>query len=298
VSQLSPPYRLIVDSLYEGEVIPFLGAGASIGWEPSNDENQERPFSSPELANYLAEKVDFPKDETVDLAKVSQYYSLVGGRTPLNRTLHKVFDRNFPITPLHTFLAGIEKPLLIITTNYDDLIERAFKEQGRPYDLVVHASEAQAGDQILWFAHGSNEAVEVSPNKLDIDLQSVTVIYKMHGAVDRSDAERDQYVITEDDYVEFLSRMTRNRAIPAIFAQLFQTRHFLFLGYSLRDWNFRVVLNRIQDARRSSGLTSWGIQRRPSLMEQKFWQNRGVEVYDLGLEEFVRELAVHKEEGE
>ena len=294
-SQFSPPYRLIFDGLNEGSVIPFLGAGASLTWDSETEgENQEHLPSATELANYLAKKVDFPKDETVDLAKVAQYYSLVGGRTPLNRTLHNIFNRNFPLTPLHTFLAGIEKPLLIVTTNYDDLVERAFQKQGRPYDLVIHTSEAEAGDRILWFEHGSNKAIEISPNKLDIDLQAVTVIYKMHGAVDRSDPERDQYVITEDDYVDFLARMTRNRAIPAIFAQSFQSRHFLFLGYSLRDWNLRVVLNRIQDSRRSSDLTSWGIQHKPSLMERKFWQKRGVEVYEIALSEFVQEISAQK----
>ena len=38
--------------------------------------------------------------------------------------------------------------------------------------------------------------------------------------------------------------MTKNKAIPAIFAEPFQTRHFLFLGYGLNDWNLRVVLYR------------------------------------------------------
>jgi hypothetical protein len=65
----------------------------------------------------------------------------------------------------------------------------------------------------------------------------------------------------------------------------------LFLGYSLRDWNLRVILSRIQkELRRSSDIVSWGIQYKPSLMELKFWQRRGVEVYDLPLNEFVREM--------
>ncbi len=291
-NQLSPPYRLIYNGLNEGNVIPFLGAGASLSWDKNPDvENEDQLPSASELAKLLAEMADFPRDETIDLAKVAQYYTLVGGRTPLNRTLHKVFNKNFPITPLHTFLAGIERPLLIVTTNYDDLVERAFEEKGRPFDLVIHTSEPEAGDRILWYEHGSQDAVEISPNKLDIDLTKVTVIYKMHGAVDRKVPERDQYVITEDDYVDFLARMTRNRAIPAIFAQSFQSCHFLFLGYSLSDWNLRVVLNRIQDSRRSSDLTSWGIQHRPSLLEQKFWQKRGVELYDLAISEFIHELS-------
>ena len=299
-NQLSPPYRLINDSLKQGLVIPFLGAGASLHRElaaagAAESEPTEYLPTGAELAKLLAEKAEFPPDETLDLATVAQYYTLIGGRVPLYRALHQIFDRDYPIAALHSFLAEIDAPLLIVTTNYDDVIERALNQQNRAYDVVVHTCDPDVGDRILWLEHGGKQAEEISPNKLDIDLQAVTVIYKMHGAVDRHNKpNRDQYVITEDDYIDFLARMTRNRAIPAIFAEAFQSRHFLFLGYSLRDWNLRVVLNRIQDSRRSSDITSWSIQHKPSLLERKFWQKRGVEVYDMPLNKFVSELSAHR----
>lgn len=301
-SQLLPPYQLIYDSLNQGLVIPFLGAGASlireISGEATTDASKLNLPTATELANYLAKKSEFPKDETIDLAKVAQYFSLIGGRTPLYRELHSIFDRDFPIGPLHYFLASINRPLLIVTTNYDDLIERALLKQHREFDVVIHTSDPVIGDRLLWLEHGENNPSEVSPNKLDIDLQTRTVIYKMHGAVDRQRANRDQYVITEDDYIDFLVRISKNKAIPAIFAEPFQACHFLFLGYSLRDWNLRVILNRIQsDARRPLEITSWSIQNKPSLMERKFWQKRGVEVYDILLNEFVHELALRGQGG-
>jgi hypothetical protein len=296
LQQFAPPYRLIYEGLHTGLVIPFLGAGASYNRDSSpaakDQGNKQYLPTAHELANYLARKSEFPLGESIDLAKVAQYYSLIGGRTPLYRELHSIFDRDFPIAPLHDFLAGIPRPLLIITTNYDDLIERAFLKQGRPFDIVIHTTNPNLGDRLLWWEHGATGPREISPNKLDIDLGAVTVIYKMHGTVDRRKPDLDQYVITEDDYVDFLVRMTKNKAIPAIFAESFQSSHFLFLGYSLRDWNLRVILNRIQtDLRRPSDITSWAIQHQPSLMERKFWQRRGVEVYDLLLNEFVRDLS-------
>ena len=97
--------------------------------------------------------------------------------------------------------------------------------------------------------------------------------------------ERAQLQSVLDD---FHGRMTRKRAIPNIFAEPFQRRHFLFLGYSLGDWNLRVVLNHL---RRSKDIPSWAIQHSPSPLEQRFWQDRGVEVYDMLLEEFVERLS-------
>jgi hypothetical protein len=50
----------------------------------------------------------------------------------------------------------------------------------------------------------------------------------MHGAADRHNPDHDSYLITEDDYVEFLARMTSRTAIPDAFGEPFRRSHFLF----------------------------------------------------------------------
>lgn len=306
MSQLLPPYPFILNKLNSSRVVPFLGAGASLGGrQPGAMWNKGVKNFLPtagELAGHLAETTEFPSGESRDLTKVAQYYSVVGGRSALNEELHNIFNCDYELTSLHTFLANVPAPLLIVTTNYDDLIERAIDEKNRqpgvderPYDVVIHTTDAESGDRLLWWSYGDSAPREVDANKLDIDLGQRTVIYKMHGAIDRRQPSRDQYVITEDDYIDFLARMTKNKAIPMIFAELFQTRHFLFLGYGLNDWNLRVVLNRIEkDLRRPKGITSWAIQYQTRPLERRFWQERGVEVYDQLLDEFVRQLAARK----
>lgn len=305
-------------------VVPFLGSGASLrsacgAWERCENpvtiannpnacylpENRCTGFDtarSPndclpqpaELSCYLARRTTFPHGETPDLTKVAQYYdSIAGGRSALNSELRSIFDRDYPFTSLHSMLAELAAPPLIVTTNYDDLIERAFRDKGRAYDVVIHTTDPAYGDKVLWLPHNASDPHElrqVMPNQLDIDLSKTPVIYKMHGAVDRSNRGRDQYVITEDDYIDFLTRMTRNRVIPAIFAQHFQSRHFLFMGYGLRDWNLRVVLNGIERAHEASRLVSWAIQHKPSLLERRFWSRRNVEVYDMKIEDFITKL--------
>ncbi len=300
---LNPPYLMIRDGLLKGRVIPLLGSGASVD-ETRGDTTLmpgQRSYlpSANELARHLAEKAGFPEEEELRLTKVAQYYDVVGGRKALNDELHSIFDCDYPLTSVHTFLADIDAPLLIVTTNYDDCIERALKLKNRKYDLVIHTTDTAAGDHLLWWEDGKTEPMKISPNKLDLgNLDDRTVVYKMHGAVDRIFAKRDQYVITEDDYIDFLSRMTKNKAVPAIFAEPFQSRHFLFLGYALSDWNLRVVLNRIEkDLRRPKGIRSWAVQQNPSPLEQRFWQERGVEVYNKPLDEFIRELTTREAHG-
>jgi hypothetical protein len=326
MDQLKPPYQLIRDKLCDGKVIPFLGSGASLGKREPNfvwsKDCVTCPPTAIELARHLAQKTEFPHDKppdlppdiekkvldhfAPDLAKVAQYYHIVGGRDPLEDELHSIFDRNYHLTSLHAYLADIPTPLLIVTTNYDDPIERAFDakaketKEERKFDVVIHTTDPDIGDCILWRKYGTEEPVAVMPNDLDINLQTTTVIYKIHGAVDRRNPEHDQYVITEDDYIDFLARMIKGAVIPTIFANPFQYRHFLFLGYGLRDWNMRVVWNRIEKGlnernpkRKEKGkeIKSWAIQYKMSPLEQRFWQEHRVETYEMTIDDFVKELA-------
>jgi hypothetical protein len=178
------------------------------------------------------------------------------------------------------------------------LIEQAFRAVNKPYDLVIYpADRKDIANSVLWWQHDKQDPLAVKPNELDIDLSTTTVIYKMHGTVSPGSKEWDSFVITEEDYVEFLSRMTTNSAVPSLFYPYFRERSFLFLGYSLRDWNLRVVLKNLSKhfaSRPTSNSDddddvppSWSIQLRPSELERRLWAKRNVNIFDTSLDEFV-----------
>jgi hypothetical protein len=118
------------------------------------------------------------------------------------------------------------------------------------------------------------------------------VILKMHGAVDRSEADApwDSYVITEDHYIEYLARTDLANLVPVTLAAKLRRSHFLFLGYSMRDWNLRVILHRIWGEQKLK-YKSWAVQRGPSELDREFWELRGVDVLDVPLDEYVAALA-------
>lgn len=315
---LDPPYGEIADILKRGEIIPFLGAGVNFGErQPPDAKWNGCPCdflpSGSELAHFLASKSSFPSQDErdlTDLAKVSSYFVETVARRRLRQRLHEVFDRDFAPCEIHMYLAEISRvsPLLIVTTNYDDLIEQAFRKLNRPFDLVVHPTDRKEVEaSVLWWQNGADEPKAVTPNRLFIDLKTTTVIYKMHGTVDRikgsGDSARgkwDSYVITEDDYVDFLARI--QSAIPAQFMRYFRERQFLFLGYGLNDWNLRVVLKNLRSAQHvenasdteddEAELQSWAIQHRPSELEVQLWSARNIKIYDVDINEFARRLRV------
>jgi len=303
---IEPPFGDIWDGLCEGRVVPFLGAGASLvhreagtDWAPAN-----APFlpSGSELARYLAERSNFPSKDSRDLddlAKVSSYTADVSGRTLLRHRLRTALGGAHDCGPLHRLLAEIPRHLLIVVTNYDTLLEDAFRAAGKPFDLVVYAADRPSiANSLLFWPDGTDTPTAVEANELDLNLEKNSVIYKMHGTIWPPTEEWDNFVITEEDYIEFLSRMTTNisSAVPAQFYHHTRNKSFLFLGYSLRDWNLRVVLRNL---RRTAGaaedgptddIPSWAIQRDPSPLEKRLWVRRSVDIFEMDLNLFAARL--------
>lgn len=309
--RIEPPYGEIWEQLREGEIVPFLGAGASIGPRPKDasfDGNHPKflPTGS-ELAAWLASFVSFPETPASDLAKVASFYQVQAKGDRLAQRLRKVFEANYEYNKIHELLADVPKPMLIITTNYDDLIERAFRARNKRYHLVTHPEADDLAGSVLWWEPGSPSPRAWTPADLplSIDGQGDSIIYKMHGTVLRPplQTEWQNFVVTEEDYVNFLSRMTqKGGAVPASFMFHLRNSALLFLGYSLNDWNLRVLLHKLRrptakfdDARddkadapvkRANQKATWAIQSNPSQLERRLWRARDVEIFDVDLGDF------------
>jgi class 3 adenylate cyclase len=301
-------YWLVAGLIADGLVVPFLGAGATLcdrppeaGWEPG----RYLP-SGGELARLLAERSRYPDPADGDLLRISQYVDAMLGAGRLYGYLRSVFNVDYPPNSLHRFLASLPPLLrerglpqqLLITTNYDDLLERAFAAAGEPYDVVWY--EAKKGSLRGRLLHrppdGEPVAIEL-PNKYTaLSLDERPVVLKLHGAVDRTDPKRDSYVITEDNYIEYLSVGDIGPQIPMTLRERMADSHFLFLGYSMRDWNLRVILNRIWGEQQLD-LKSWAVQTPPTdastnEIEQTLWRHRGdVDLLYAPLNEYVGRLA-------
>jgi hypothetical protein len=218
----------------------------------------------------------------------------------LDENLHTVFARSAQYGKIHRALAVNTKPLLIITTNYDDLMERALADAGRPFDVVIHLTpttlkkitDHERADSMLWHPYGSELRFATDDDLAAIDVTNRFVVYKMHGSFDRDKVDWDSYVITEDDYIDFLTRMTSSgaSAIPSFVAKQLARCSLLFLGYGLRDWNLRVLLHQIDQVNKGRSINSWAVQYNPSHVEKQFWSKRDVAIFNLKVDEFVERM--------
>jgi SIR2-like domain len=299
-------YLIVAELLASGEVIPFLGAGANLCDRPADTpwEAGRFPPSGSELAAVLAERSRYPEPEVADLSRVSQYVDAILGERRLYRYLHEIFDSDYPSGSLHRLLARLpgllrargRPQLVVLSTNYDDLVERALGEAGEEFDVVWY--EAKPGPQHGRFMHRTpaGEVVPIGrPNKYTGLSPERPAVLKLHGAIDRGDAKRDSYVVTEDSYINYLSGRDVGEQIPFTLRERMADSHYLFLGYSMRDWNLRVILNRIWGEQQLD-LKSWTVQREPVSagareIEEALWRDRGdVQLLYVELNEYVERL--------
>ena len=152
------------------------------------------------------------------------------------------------------------------------------------------AEGEQRGKFLHWPLGGEAHLIEKPNEYRDLSLERRPVILKIHGAVQRgSDPEQDSYVITEDHYINYLTHTDLASLVPVTLAAKLRKSHFLFLGYSLRDWNLRVILHRIWGDQKLT-YKSWAIQLNPERLDQEFWRKRDVDIFNVSLETYIAEL--------
>lgn len=297
-------FQLVSKFIRKGTVVPFLGAGVNLCDRPPDSSFSLGTFlpSGRELADHMAKEFFYPSDDVLELLRVSQYVAVKAGEASLYDHLHGVFNFNYRTTLVHRFLArvpsvlreqGQERYQVILTTNYDDALERAFLAVGEPYDLLYYITEGEHRGKCRHVAPDGTSTVVDRPNEYDlVSLEDRTVIVKIHGAIDRTENGEDSFVITEDDYIDFLTTGTEvTDLLPTqVAAKLNGKTHFLFLGYGLRDWNLRVILRRIWGKQVLKEI-SWAVLDRIDDIDRQWWQRWGpMEILEVPLGEYVPRL--------
>jgi hypothetical protein len=297
-------YQLVGSEVLAGRVVPFLGAGVNLCGRPEELTWRPGQFdwlpSGRELSSYLASMFDYEGRNEDDLLRVSTYVTLTVGAWPLYEELRRLFDGDYPPTALHRFLASVpsitsrhgDPPAyqLIVTTTFDDMLERAFRDAGEPFDVVRYDAEGEYRGKFLHYPHNGTPQVISDPSRyFDVSTDERTVILKVFGGVDRTDPTRDSFVITEDHYIDYLVHTGLSMPFPVTLVEQLRRSHCLFLGYSLRDWNLRVILKRIWGEAEMRS-RSWAVQRNPDPIDVGLWHARDVQIFDTPLEDYLNRL--------
>ncbi len=291
----------VLKALSRGKVVVFLGTDANLCGRPDGERWVRGLYlpSGAEVAEHLATAFGYQGPDRQDLVRVAEYVEITRDWGTLYGAVRSLLNVDSPPTPLHQFLARLPAvlrakgytpaPQFIVTANFDDALERAFQRAHEPYDLLLYSRQPGA----FWHQrHGEDNAQLIKKPNEYVDLpadrnQVSTVIVKIHGAFDRKDETNDSYVITEDNYIEYSSRILS--VLPAAFAAALSAPQALFVGYSMRDWHLRVFLQPMWP--KWGKYAPWVMPWNVDAFDKRFWGSRNAKVFDVPMDESVAGLS-------
>ena len=132
-----------------------------------------------------------------------EYYEFLESELNVDANPNIIHDKLLELNPYH-----------IITTNYDDLIEKEARRKGMFYDVVSKDSD-----------------LPYTPNN--------KMLIKMHG-----DFNNKNIVFKEDDYLSYSQNF---KLIETYIKSLFSTHTIMFVGYSLSDPDVQYIFQWVKD---------------------------------------------------
>lgn len=259
---LSSVARMIADSKIPTTL--FLGAGASI---PSGG------MTADGLADVLRKEF-FPGERQRPLSEIASRAEYKYDRKRLVEVIRRELSTLKPSDSVAQLPRFNFKD--IFTTNYDTLVETAYKTQ--KLEIPVVKSDRDWGFD---------------------SRQYNTILYKLHGCLteDRADGLPFGMIITDEDY----STYARFRSTGfKQFEQSLATTNVVFIGYSLADTHFKSYVDEALK-RKDEGFTVGSINLvlfEEDEIEAGRWTNRGINVSFGDLDRFLAALsAVNQDPG-
>ncbi|HSL63660.1 MAG TPA: BTAD domain-containing putative transcriptional regulator, partial [Gaiellaceae bacterium] len=283
----------VVRALDAGRLVLVLGSGANAA-----PETNGRAPDDARLAARLATCFDCPPEYRGELARVAQYVAMTAGVGPLYDELHAALAGDFEPGEVQRTLArlpatlrarGAPQPVLVSTT-YDRALEQAFAAEGEALDVVSYLALGRHRGKFLHLPAGGDPRVIDLPNAYsDLPLGDAPVLLKVHGGVDPEGRLGESFVVSEDDYIGYLTPGDAGGELPVTLAAKLRRSHFLFLGYGVLAWNLRVFLHRVF-GEESPAYRSWAVQPQPQVAERDFWRHRGIDLFDAPLDPYLARL--------
>ena len=198
----------LVEAIKNDECVLFVGAGLSL--------NAQMP-SYRQLIETLAEELGIREELASD---VDSYLDIAQAYRDQGKSVDAAIGSMFGVgasrvMPSLAHYLLLSLPIrMVVTTNYDHLLEHTLEGLRRyPLRVVDHQAISQTG------------------------YKDGCYVVKFHG-----DAEQGHAILSRDDYDGFFSQRPE---MASLLEGLLLNQTFFFLGYSLRDPNFRQIYSKI-----------------------------------------------------
>lgn len=225
---------------------------------------------------------------------VAQYIADRHGRENLYAEIRKLFART-SLVPRDThelFAAwrefkthnGERVPFpTVITTNYDDVLERRLADAGLPYHLLSY--QADGPHRGLFYHRSADNGLSIIERPCNIrKFSDAFVVMKLNGGFDRQRRIPESYSTTRLDYWDLAARIPG--VLPAVVQQNLLSNPLLFLGHGLAVPDIESLVRFAH--RDHPGPRSWAVVLKNDGIE--YWRQCGVEILNRPVNLYVNEL--------
>jgi len=286
LDQNKPPYTPMLDRMARGNIAFFLGAGACMGRLPLGHA----------FYQHFIDKFGASSDE-LPPSRLAQHFADQYGRDTLYTQIGNIINQAKPQpTAIHWFVATLQqrlrekgyhpKPLMILTTNNDDWMERALQSAGERYHLFSYRREKpHRGCFLHCDPDGEVRAID-RPYTFRRLHEDCTIVIKYHGGIHAGLSLPPSYVFTHRDFVDLAGRVPD--VIPQVLLNRLQQTSLLFIGHGLNDDSVESLMRHLNSSRCNS--RSWAIQHLRHPAHQAYWAEINVDIIYMLQEKFIIEL--------
>jgi SIR2-like domain len=240
------------------EVVLWAGAGLSIAaGYPSGNQLKTLLFDS---LNIQEQQV--VKHEAMSLSEFAEEYCRLkrGDRNALLTEVKRIFESiRVSHSASHQVISTIPHFQTIITTNYDDLFERAY---------------------------GSNIQVFVKETDVAALDKSKVQLLKVHGDF----FDHASMILTSSDYVNFFASNSLQSVLWAMVRERMASNAVCFVGYSLDDYNTRAMVEAMARAMGTHNRERFFVAPGQPSHKVADLERRGIKYIDQDADSFFSEL--------
>jgi hypothetical protein len=266
----------ILSALDEGNLVPYLGAGALAGvTNPAT--GQAIPADSESLILAMNNGQPMAPKLMYEFPRAAMNVELKKGRSSLTKFLDRTYrDTAWSASPLHTWLADLGLPY-VVDVNRDTLLQTAYA--GRPHTLIVGVARIAGTAYRFKVYHYDGTAYrEVDQDAVDTTLP---VLFKPLG----TPLPQSNYIASDADFVDYITELMGGFAIPGFLKRMRQGRRYLLLGLRLNRDTERMVLADIRfGAAQPAG---WALMPEANDKEKRFLDKLGIELVPAGVAELL-----------
>lgn len=250
---------ILANQLRNGNIIAFLGAGISRSYKDELTGKIYRGIpTAKEIVDDLANKKSYINtnmtfDQALFMIKVKE------GRNEVERILEEFIDVP-PLTPLpaHRLLVDMSFSAFV-TTNYDEMLEKALENEKKKFCTIIDDSDVcrWKGTQLPYI--------------------------KLHGCITRPTS----MIAAEDEYRPI---SVSKPIISSLLKTLLANKVVLFLGFSLKDNDFKELFQELKLSLKDHMPKSYAIVYEQDNYQEAYWGKEGVKLISSDLTTFLRTL--------